>query len=147
MLASLLMSVAIPEAFGERGLMFALAYVAIQVGRTVFVVLALDRSSTLVRSFQRILAWFTIPAVRSEEHTSELQSRQYLVCRLLLEKKIFLFCRNNPVSTSTNTNTTAPIPSSPNASYRKRARRTFSPGSLRTAALLSRNANQGPSQR
>src|SRR3712207_7694051 len=27
---------------------------------------------------------------RSEEHTSELQSRQYLVCRLLLEKKNFL---------------------------------------------------------
>src|SRR3712207_8041262 len=30
------------------------------------------------------------PLRRSEEHTSELQSRQYLVCRLLLEKK------NNP---------------------------------------------------
>src|SRR3712207_7886720 len=29
-------------------------------------------------------------AARSEEHTSELQSRQYLVCRLLLEKKINL---------------------------------------------------------
>src|SRR3712207_7479189 len=28
-----------------------------------------------------------IQVVRSEEHTSELQSRQYLVCRLLLEKK------------------------------------------------------------
>src|SRR3712207_7477093 len=27
------------------------------------------------------------PKARSEEHTSELQSRQYLVCRLLLEKK------------------------------------------------------------
>src|SRR3712207_7949160 len=27
------------------------------------------------------------PGSRSEEHTSELQSRQYLVCRLLLEKK------------------------------------------------------------
>src|SRR3712207_7661556 len=27
------------------------------------------------------------PRTRSEEHTSELQSRQYLVCRLLLEKK------------------------------------------------------------
>src|SRR3712207_7730169 len=27
------------------------------------------------------------PCLRSEEHTSELQSRQYLVCRLLLEKK------------------------------------------------------------
>src|SRR3712207_8062338 len=30
---------------------------------------------------------FHIPLARSEEHTSELQSRQYLVCRLLLEKK------------------------------------------------------------
>src|SRR3712207_7154418 len=29
----------------------------------------------------------TVPDDRSEEHTSELQSRQYLVCRLLLEKK------------------------------------------------------------
>src|SRR3712207_7185890 len=28
-----------------------------------------------------------VSAPRSEEHTSELQSRQYLVCRLLLEKK------------------------------------------------------------
>src|SRR3712207_8074510 len=28
-----------------------------------------------------------LQGVRSEEHTSELQSRQYLVCRLLLEKK------------------------------------------------------------
>src|SRR3712207_7815497 len=34
----------------------------------------------------RIVAW-TIRLSRSEEHTSELQSRQYLVCRLLLEKK------------------------------------------------------------
>src|SRR5947209_11384121 len=34
-----------------------------------------------------------IAALRSEEHTSELQSRQYLVCRLLLEKKkTTLFC-------------------------------------------------------
>src|SRR3712207_8931468 len=31
--------------------------------------------------------------LRSEEHTSELQSRQYLVCRLLLEKKK---CQNYP---------------------------------------------------
>src|SRR3712207_7462700 len=30
---------------------------------------------------------------RSEEHTSELQSRQYLVCRLLLEKKTSSPCR------------------------------------------------------
>src|SRR5919202_1595611 len=63
MLASLVISVAIPEAFGERGLMFALAYVAIQVGRTLFVVLTLDKSSSLGRNFQRILAWFAVPAV------------------------------------------------------------------------------------
>src|SRR3712207_7123022 len=31
--------------------------------------------------------WPMGEAARSEEHTSELQSRQYLVCRLLLEKK------------------------------------------------------------
>src|SRR3712207_7303650 len=31
---------------------------------------------------------------RSEEHTSELQSRQYLVCRLLLEKKTKYFSRS-----------------------------------------------------
>ena len=62
MLASLLMSVAIPEAFGNRGLMLALAYVAIQVGRTAFTFLALRRSlggsHPLSRTFQRILAWF-----------------------------------------------------------------------------------------
>src|SRR3712207_8066442 len=33
-----------------------------------------------------LLIWTTTPW-RSEEHTSELQSRQYLVCRLLLENK------------------------------------------------------------
>src|SRR3712207_8914236 len=38
----------------------------------------------------RGLSLFALPTLfgpRSEEHTSELQSRQYLVCRLLLEKK------------------------------------------------------------
>src|SRR3712207_7481360 len=39
---------------------------------------------------------------RSEEHTSELQSRQYLVCRLLLEKKkkITLVCRHTLIHPS-----------------------------------------------
>jgi low temperature requirement protein LtrA len=63
MLASLVMSVAIPEAFGERGLMFALAYVAIQVGRTVFAVLALGASHPLSGDFRRILAWFAASGV------------------------------------------------------------------------------------
>src|SRR3712207_7780279 len=34
-----------------------------------------------------VMAVLEKPVERSEEHTSELQSRQYLVCRLLLEKK------------------------------------------------------------
>src|SRR3712207_6964860 len=34
-----------------------------------------------------VYQWCPDGLMRSEEHTSELQSRQYLVCRLLLEKK------------------------------------------------------------
>ena len=67
MLASLFMSVAIPDAFAERGLMFAAGYVAIQVGRTGFAVITLNRSlgasHPLSRNFQRILVWFAIPAM------------------------------------------------------------------------------------
>src|SRR5215204_965711 len=67
MLASLFMSVAIPDAFGERGLMFAAAYVTIQVGRTVFAVTALNkslgRSDPLSRNFQRIFFWLLVSGV------------------------------------------------------------------------------------
>src|SRR3712207_8785355 len=46
------------------------------------------RSSSRRCSPARRTSTPTLPsAARSEEHTSELQSRQYLVCRLLLEKK------------------------------------------------------------
>src|SRR3712207_7745341 len=38
------------------------------------------------------------PALRSEEHTSELQSRQYLVCRLLLEKNTLMTISQMPFS-------------------------------------------------
>src|SRR5947209_15436457 len=46
---------------------------------------------------------------RSEEHTSELQSRQYLVCRLLLEKKKTTTWRSgaSPTSRSTTPSTGA----------------------------------------
>src|SRR3712207_8859987 len=52
---------------------------------TAYLVRATDetcRKGVLVSSGDR-----TSESKRSEEHTSELQSRQYLVCRLLLEKK------------------------------------------------------------
>src|SRR3712207_8993130 len=39
------------------------------------------------RCFQSVARPSPHIGIRSEEHTSELQSRQYLVCRLLLEKK------------------------------------------------------------
>src|SRR3712207_9370987 len=53
---------------------------------------AFDASSTRIEGSRhgRVRVWITLehsPLLRSEEHTSELQSRQYLVCRLLLEKK------------------------------------------------------------
>src|SRR3712207_8735258 len=58
--------------------------------RVVHAALTGDRALAL----QALLADPLVPSVearkdagRSEEHTSELQSRQYLVCRLLLEKK------------------------------------------------------------
>src|SRR5947209_12996854 len=58
------------------------------------------------------LASFTRNAKRrSEEHTSELQSRQYLVCRLLLEKKKHkVIIPNNKIyNKNQNTNTTYTI--------------------------------------
>src|SRR3712207_7400914 len=45
-----------------------------------------DRTHVLALEVQRP-ACLDLACPRSEEHTSELQSRQYLVCRLLLEKK------------------------------------------------------------
>src|SRR5947209_10267835 len=48
---------------------------------------------------------------RSEEHTSELQSRQYLVCRLLLEKKKILRAHTTVVSTARTAYSKPPNPS------------------------------------
>ncbi|WP_026607874.1 low temperature requirement protein A [Methylocapsa acidiphila] len=58
MLAGLIMSTSIPEAFEAKGLPFAFAYVLMQVGRSVFVIWALgDASPTNTRNFQRIASW------------------------------------------------------------------------------------------
>src|SRR3712207_7505077 len=46
-----------------------------------------SKLGTLDRALLRRCSMGLHQAARSEEHTSELQSRQYLVCRLLLEKK------------------------------------------------------------
>jgi low temperature requirement protein LtrA len=64
MLGGLVLSTTIPKAFEERGLWFAIAYVAMQVGRTAFWLLATPRHRTLVRhNAIRILAWLCCSAV------------------------------------------------------------------------------------
>jgi low temperature requirement protein LtrA len=64
MLAGLLLSSPIPEAFGARGLVFAGAYVFMQVGRTLFFLWALRGAPrNQVRNFQRVLVWLAVPGV------------------------------------------------------------------------------------
>ncbi|MGH9169799.1 MAG: low temperature requirement protein A [Acidimicrobiales bacterium] len=55
-IVSLVMSAALPDAFGSRGLAVGAAYAGMQVGRTIFAVWAL-RGQPLQRNFQRILTW------------------------------------------------------------------------------------------
>lgn len=60
MLAGLVLSTSLPEAFGERGLPFALAYVFMQVGRSLFTCWAFKgQSQAGVRNFQRITIWLS----------------------------------------------------------------------------------------
>ncbi|KAF0815437.1 hypothetical protein IGB42_00518 [Andreprevotia sp. IGB-42] len=63
MLLGLLLAAALPQAFAERGLIFACCYVAIQVGRSLFVLWHLGRGHALSANFQRILCWLLISAV------------------------------------------------------------------------------------
>jgi low temperature requirement protein LtrA len=64
MLASFLMAVAIPEAFGDRALLFAGAYVVIQVGRHFFLTFAAAGPGTMERRrASRILIWFAVAGV------------------------------------------------------------------------------------
>src|SRR3712207_8333213 len=67
----------------ECALVFLSASAALRLWRDIGMITTPERLDPVVK--------------RSEEHTSELQSRQYLVCRLLLEKKrnnsAVFFCR------------------------------------------------------
>jgi low temperature requirement protein LtrA len=60
MLASLVVSATLPEAFTSRGLVFAVTYVVMQLGRTLFVLFAVRRDAGLLRNFQRIAAWLVV---------------------------------------------------------------------------------------
>ncbi len=63
MLASLIVAAVLPEAFGDRGLIFAGVYVAMQIGRTAFVIWAMRPRPELYRNFQRVLAWLVVSGV------------------------------------------------------------------------------------
>lgn len=62
MLLGLVLSTSLPEAFGSKGLAFALAYVGMQVGRSLFMLWALlaDDDATHERNFRRITVWLGV---------------------------------------------------------------------------------------
>lgn len=59
---ALLVSAAIPDAFGALGLLFACSYALIQVGRTLFVLWSLGRDHVLRPNFLRMLCWLLLSA-------------------------------------------------------------------------------------
>jgi low temperature requirement protein LtrA len=63
MLASLLMAAALPEAFGDHGTLFAVSYVALQVGRNVAAAGLLGRNHALRDVFERLVAWSVLSGV------------------------------------------------------------------------------------
>ncbi|UAL12181.1 low temperature requirement protein A [Caulobacter segnis] len=63
MAAALVLAAAIPDAFEGRGLVFACAYVFIQVGRTLFFLVGVWREPAHRVNFVRILSWFVVSAV------------------------------------------------------------------------------------
>jgi low temperature requirement protein LtrA len=64
MLGGLVLSTSIPKAFESRGLWFALAYAAMQVGRTVFLLASIPRTQPSIRmNAIRILAWLFASAM------------------------------------------------------------------------------------
>src|SRR3712207_8433942 len=64
-----------------------LAYSSVAHSGYILAAFAALQGGGIAFAVQAVLIYTAAYAVRSEEHTSELQSRQYLVCRLLLEKK------------------------------------------------------------
>ncbi|MBO9708931.1 MAG: low temperature requirement protein A [Caulobacter sp.] len=59
----MLMTMSIPKAFGERGAVFACAFVSIQLGRSLFTLWALRKDPGQRLNFQRISAWLAFSAV------------------------------------------------------------------------------------
>ncbi|HCO67930.1 MAG TPA: low temperature requirement protein A [Dysgonomonas sp.] len=63
MVISLFMTAALPEAFGEKGVIFAVCYVTIQVGRTLVILFLLGNNHLISNNYKRILGWMCISGV------------------------------------------------------------------------------------
>jgi low temperature requirement protein LtrA len=59
----LVMSSSLPEAFGDRGIAFAVAFVTFQLGRTIFMMWAVRNEPVLTSNFVRIIIWYAVSAV------------------------------------------------------------------------------------
>ena len=74
-LLALLMACAVPTAFGDKGLIFALCYAAMQVGRTAYVCWTLGAGHPMADNYRRMFGWLGISAAfwiaggLSEQHT------------------------------------------------------------------------------
>jgi low temperature requirement protein LtrA len=63
MVIGMVMAASLPLAYGERGLVFAISYVAIQVGRSLVVLAFLGRDHPLTANFRRICGWLAISGI------------------------------------------------------------------------------------
>lgn len=63
MLLGLILAASLPLAFEDRGLVFACAYAAMQVGRTAFIAMQLPAGHPLAMNYRRMLGWVSIAAV------------------------------------------------------------------------------------
>jgi low temperature requirement protein LtrA len=63
MAAGLFLSMSIPQAFGERGLTFALAFIAMQLGRSLFMFVVSKGNALLRGTYLRIVIWFCASAI------------------------------------------------------------------------------------
>jgi low temperature requirement protein LtrA len=87
MIAGLILSSAIPEAFEARGAVFAGAYVTMQVGRSLFFLWAVRGHQQMVRNFQRITVWLVASAMFwiSGAFAHDNQRLLLWVCALAIE--------------------------------------------------------------
>ncbi|SEA83709.1 low temperature requirement protein A [Paraburkholderia sartisoli] len=63
MLVGMVMAASLPLAWGERGLVFAISYVTIQVGRSIVVLRFLGGQHALTANFRRICGWLVISGI------------------------------------------------------------------------------------